>query len=120
MAIFSNLIIDILYGDQYKDAAIILAIHIWTSIFVFLGVGSSNFFIIENLQIKTFIRTAMGAVINIILNLILIPKFLAIGAAVATLISHVFDLLSRKTYVLFKMKSRTFFGITYLQRLLKK
>jgi polysaccharide transporter, PST family len=116
VALSSNLIIDILYGDQYKDAAIILAIHIWTSVFVFLGVGSSNFFIIENLQIKTFTRTAIGAVINIGLNLILIPKFMAVGAAVATLISqflssYMFDLLSRKTYVLFKMKSKSYFPI---------
>ncbi|MBA4058453.1 MAG: flippase, partial [Marivirga sp.] len=50
----SDIIIHIIYGDQYKDAAIILAIHIWTSVFVFFGSASSNFFIIENLQVKTF------------------------------------------------------------------
>src|SRR5690606_27661923 len=60
VAIFSNYIIHFLYGDQYADAALILAIHIWTAVFVFLGVGSTNFFIIENLQIKTFTRTALG------------------------------------------------------------
>jgi polysaccharide transporter, PST family len=121
----SELIIDILYGDQFKDAATILSVHIWTSVFVFLGVGSSNFFIIENLQIKTFTRTALGAVLNIVLNLILIPKYLAVGAAVATLISQFFssygfDLLSRKTYVLFKMKTRSLLGINYIERFFKK
>jgi PST family polysaccharide transporter len=125
VAFASNLIINVLYGDQFKDAAIILAIHIWTSVFVFLGVGANNFLIIENLQIKTFTRTAMGAVLNIILNLILIPKFLAVGAAVATLISqacssYVFDLLSRKTYVLFKMKSKSLLGINIIRSLLSK
>lgn len=121
VAFSSNLIIDVLYGDQYKDAAVILTIHIWTSLFVFLGVGSSNFFIIENLQMKTFTRTGLGAIVNICLNLVLIPKFHAIGAAVATLISqflssYLFDLLSKKTYILFKMKTRTFLGINYIQR----
>ncbi len=121
VAVFSNLIIDILYGDQFKDAAIILAIHIWTSVFVFLGVGSANFFIIENLQIKTFTRTALGAAVNIGLNLILIPKFFAVGAAIATLISqflssYVFDLLSKKTYVLFKMKTRTFLMVSFFKK----
>jgi O-antigen/teichoic acid export membrane protein len=119
VTIFSDQVIDILYGDQYSGAAIILTIHIWAAVFVFVGVGSTNFFIIENLQIKTFTRTALGAVANIILNLILIPKYLAIGAAVATLISqflssYVFDLLSRKTYVLFKMKTRSMLGINYI------
>lgn len=125
VAMFSTYIIDILYGDQYKVAAIILAIHIWTSIFVFLGVGSSNFFIIENLQIKTFTRTALGAVVNIGLNIILIPKFMAVGAAIATLISQflssfVFDLLSRKTYILFKMKCRSLSGMNMINRFSKR
>lgn len=124
VTLFSNLIIDVLYGDQYKNAAVILAIHIWTAVFVFLGVGSSNFFIIENLQIKGLARTALGAVLNIVLNLILIPKFLAVGAAVATLISQFFssygfDLLSRKTYVLFKMKTRSILFVNAWKRFLK-
>lgn len=119
----SSLVIDILYGNQFKDAAVILAIHIWTSVFVFLGVGSNNFLIIENLQIKTFTRTALGAVLNVILNLILIPKYLAVGAAIATLISQacssfVFDLLSRKTYVLFRMKTRSLLGINIIKALI--
>ncbi|WP_276367343.1 flippase [Chryseolinea sp. H1M3-3] len=125
VTIFSDLIIHILYGTQYKDAATILSIHIWTSVFVFVGVGSSSFFIVENLQLKTFTRTALGAVVNIGLNVILIPKYLAVGAAVATLISqflssYAFDLLSPKTYVLFRMKSRAFLAINYISQLLKK
>ena len=119
VTIFSDLIIDILYGEQYSGAALILTIHIWAAVFVFLGVGGNNFFIIENLQIKTFTRTALGAIANIILNMILIPKYLAVGAAIATLISqflssYAFDLLSRKTYVLFKMKTRSMLGINYV------
>ena len=121
VTIFSELIIDILYGEQYTDAATILTIHIWSAVFVFLGVGGTNFFIIENLQIKTFTRTALGAVLNIILNLILIPKLFAVGAAIATLISqfcssYVFDLLSRKTYVLFKMKTRSMLMMSIVKR----
>lgn len=119
VTIFSGQIIHILYGDQYSDASIILTVHIWAAVFVFVGVGSTNFFIIENLQIKTFTRTALGAIANIILNLLLIPKYFALGAAVATLISqflssYVFDLLSRKTYVLFKMKTRSMLGVNYI------
>lgn len=125
VTIFSNLIIDILYGAQYSGAALILTIHIWAAVFVFLGVGGNNFFIIENLQIKTFTRTALGAIANIILNMLLIPKYLAVGAAIATLISqflssYAFDLLSRKTYVLFKMKTRSMLGINYILWFFKK
>lgn len=125
VSIFSSQIIHILYGDQYKSAALILTIHIWSSVFVFIGVASTNFFIIENLQIKTFTRTALGAGLNIILNLILIPKFFAVGAAVATLVSqfcssYAFDLLSGKTYVLFKMKTRSLLAVNVIRRIVKR
>lgn len=125
VTLFSDQIIDILYGDQYTGAAIILTIHIWAAVFVFLGVGSTNFFIVENLQIKTFTRTALGAVLNILLNLILIPRFFGIGAAIATLISQFFssygfDLLSRKTYILFKMKTRSLLLVNIIRMALKR
>jgi PST family polysaccharide transporter len=79
----------------------------------------------ENLQIKTFNRTAVGAVVNIVLNLFLIPRYAAVGAAVATLISQVFsaylvDLMSRKTYVLFVMKSKSLFVINSVRRLVRR
>lgn len=116
----SDFIIQIIYGDQYKDAAIILAIHIWTSVFVFFGSASANFYIIENLQVKTFTRTAMGAVLNIGLNFILIPRYSAVGAAVATLISqfgssYFFDLVSSETRVLFRMKTKSLFAINLIK-----
>ena len=93
--------------------------------FVFLGTASGSYFIIENLQMKSFTRTALGAVLNIILNLILIPRYSAIGAAVATLISqffasYVFDLLSSKTRILFMMKTRSIFAINLINRIMKK
>ena len=43
-----------LYGQSYVDAAFILSIHIWTGVFVFLGVLSSKYLIIENLYKKAF------------------------------------------------------------------
>jgi PST family polysaccharide transporter len=125
VTIFSDSIIRILYGSEYSDAAIILTIHIWAAVFVFVGVGGTNFFIIENLQIKTFTRTALGAVLNIILNFFLIPKYFGVGAAIATLISqffssYVFDLLSRKTYVLFKMKTRAMLIVNIMRSLINR
>ena len=42
----------------------------------------------ENLQKYSFYRTLAGAIINIILNYLLIPKYGIYGAAFATLISQ--------------------------------
>lgn len=81
-------IIKVLYGSAYMPAASVLSIHIWAGVFVFLGVASGKWLIVENYTRISFFRTFLGAVINIVLNIILIPKYGINGAAIATLISY--------------------------------
>ena len=89
IALFSTDIIKLIFGNEYmNDSAKILSLYIWASIPVFLGVASGQYLIVENYTSISFIRTMVGAVINIILNLILIPYKGAIGAAIATLVSY--------------------------------
>ena len=78
----------ILYGNEFKDAADVLRIYIWAGVFVALGVASSKWLVVENLQIYSFYRTALGAVLNISCNLWLIPIYGIKGAVFATLISY--------------------------------
>lgn len=88
MTFLSDMIVNMLYGEQYNQAASVLMIHIWASVFVFLGVVSGNWFINENLQLLAFWRTFYGMISNIFLNLLLITKYGIQGAAIATLISY--------------------------------
>jgi len=81
-------IVELLYGNQYTAAIDILIIHIWASVFVFLGVVSGQYLLVENLTRIAFYRTTFGAIVNIGLNLLLIPKYGGIGAAISTLISY--------------------------------
>lgn len=81
-------VIILLFGDQYHLAAGVLKIHIWAGVFVFLGVASSKWFLAENLQHYSFYRTLAGAIVNVILNLVFIPKIGINGAAFATVISY--------------------------------
>ena len=85
MTFLSESVIKILFGETYLDASSILSIHIWASVFVFLGVASSKWFIAENRQILSFQRTTIGALANVILNFLFIPQFQAVGAATAGL-----------------------------------
>ncbi|RAJ97697.1 PST family polysaccharide transporter [Larkinella arboricola] len=78
-------LIDLLYGQQYTGADDILIIHIWSAVFVFMGVGSSYWFILHNEQRLLLIKTITGALINIVLNFVLIPRYGAIGTSFATL-----------------------------------
>jgi len=77
-----------LYKPEYAYAAPVLSVHIWSGIFVFLGAASTQYLIAENFNKLTFIRTGFGAMVNIGLNLILIPKMGMMGAAVATLVAY--------------------------------
>jgi O-antigen/teichoic acid export membrane protein len=109
MTFLSGWVVDLLYGSQYDQAGGVLMIHTWAGIFVFLGVVSGKWFLTENLQILAFWRVFSGMIINILLNILLIPKYGIQGAAVATLLSYftaalLFDLFTTKTRKVFFMK----------------
>lgn len=90
ITIFAPLIINILYGQEFNGAAIILSVSVWAGLFATLGSARSVWLITEGLQKYSITYTLAGCIINIGLNLILIPIYGAFGAAVATLITQAF------------------------------
>jgi len=117
VTIFSNQIIHLLFGAEFSAAAPVLTIYIWAGVAVFLGVASSQYLINENLTKLSFIRSFVGMVINVVLNLILIPLYGIIGSAFATLISYTFAVLfigffpSTKKQFILAIKSIVFINI---------
>jgi len=81
-------LVRILYGQGYLAAVPILSIHIWASLFVFIGVGQGPWNITEGYMKLSLQRTVVGAMMNIVLNLLLIPGYGGVGAAVATVVSY--------------------------------
>ncbi len=99
MSFLSGTIITILFGKSYEESASILSIHIWASLFVFMGVGTSSWFIAEGLTQFALRRTIIGAITNVFLNIFLIPTYGGVGAAIATVISQAFaSFLSNATH----------------------
>ena len=88
LSFLSGAMVSLLFGNDFAEAAPVLAIHLWASVAVFLGVASSQYLLVENLQKISFYRTLIGLVVNVILNLMLIPDMGAKGAAIATVISY--------------------------------
>jgi len=88
MTFASDLIYRIAYKPEYWPGAQILSIHIWAGIFVFLGTASSQYLIAEGYTKLSLIRTAVGAMVNIGLNMLWIPKMGILGAALATLAAY--------------------------------
>jgi PST family polysaccharide transporter len=116
VTLFADQVILNVFGQRYAEAGQILSIHIWTAVFVFLGVASGKWFIAENRQVLAFQRVACGMVINIVLNIVWIPEYGASGAAFATLVSQavsalLFDVLRKETRPMFRMKLKSFFVV---------
>jgi PST family polysaccharide transporter len=81
--------IRLMFGTQYEQAAAILSIHIWSGLFVSLGLASGSWIMAERRVRLNLYRNLAGLAANIALNLALIPRFGALGAACATLASLV-------------------------------
>ena len=112
MTFLSDLVIGFLYGEAFIRAGAVLSIHIWSAVFVFLGLSSGLFLTVENYTKKSLYRLSLGAISNILLNFILIPRYGINGAAIATLLGQfvanfLYDFFdpSLKPLVIIKMKA---------------
>jgi len=85
--ILADRIILLLYGAQYGNSIIALQILVWAIVFSFTGYVLEYVLISINRQDIDGMISGASAVINVILNLFLIPSFSYIGAATATIIS---------------------------------
>ena len=124
VSIFADQIIHLLYGNPYQGAGILLSIHIWSGIFVFLGSASSQFLLAEGFTLISFSRTAFGALVNVVLNLWLIPIYGALGASIATLIAYAsstfFILAIPHTRAQGLSMLKSLFLISIIQKIVKK
>ena len=89
ITIFSDLIINILYGKEYIAAKSTLLISAWYPTFAYLGTARAPWIVINNKNKYSKKYMFWGAIINFILNMILIPPLGIEGAAIATLISQI-------------------------------
>ena len=71
-------------------AAGALRIVVWYTTFSYLGSVRNVWILAENKQKYLVVTNFTGAILNIVLNLILIPRFKGEGAAVASLITQIF------------------------------
>jgi PST family polysaccharide transporter len=78
----------LLYGPAYAAAAGVLRILIWSGVPVSIGGAWTTWMLLENRTKTMFYFQVFGAAVNVILNLVLIPRLGIVGSAYATLISY--------------------------------
>jgi polysaccharide transporter, PST family len=87
MSMLAPVIVDLLVGRAYAGAAPVLAILAWMPLLIFFGMLRQRWLVAENQFAAALSVEALGCALNVLCNLMLIPRFGAVGAAVAALIS---------------------------------
>lgn len=86
--LFAAPLVHLLFGERFAASVPVLQIHIWAGVFVFMRALLSRWLLAEDLLRFSLVTHVAGALVNVVLNLLLIPRYGAIGAAVATVISY--------------------------------
>lgn len=87
--LLSSRIITALYGTQFLPSSPVLVVMVWCDILYFYVIILEGMLTSLDKQKNIFTATGIAAVLNIILNLILISQFGFIGAAFALLLSYI-------------------------------
>ncbi|MBE8578481.1 flippase [Vibrio sp. OPT18] len=106
---FATYFIPAYYGSEYYDSVGVLYIYGIGVVFSSLMLVSGKYMIQYNLQRLMLKRQMLGLLINVGLNIVLIPNYGSEGAAVASVISLMIvslfsDLFSKRTIICFKQK----------------
>ena len=108
--------VPLLFGAGYAAATSILQIHVWSTWFVFVSSASDPWYINHDLRGLYLVKTTAAAALNVLLNLLLIPRWQGAGAALATLIAYgasaiLMGAFSRHTRPLLVMQLRAMVGL---------
>jgi O-antigen/teichoic acid export membrane protein len=101
------------YTDDYTSGATTLVILSWGLVFVFAGIVNSRILVSAGLQNYDLLFTGLSALVNIILNLYLIPKYGIEGAAIATFFAYA----TGPIIGLFLKKTKSFSRVIFLSGL---
>jgi O-antigen/teichoic acid export membrane protein len=100
--ILGGSIISLLYGTEYLDSTPIASLYFFTMTILLLKGFSATFLGGMNEESKLLRAALIFGTTNLILDLILIPKYAAIGAAIATSTAWILG-ASYETYILHKV-----------------
>jgi PST family polysaccharide transporter len=81
-------VVELLFGERFAASTPVLQIHIWAGIFIFMRALLSRWLLAEDLLRFSLVTHVTGAILNVALNFVLIPRHGAVGAAIATVVSY--------------------------------
>ncbi|MGC8742916.1 MAG: flippase [Verrucomicrobiia bacterium] len=109
--LLSDKIILFLFGTKYIPAGDVIKVYIFTVICSYIGGISSRWYLINNLQRYFMYFLILSAIFNIIMNMIMIPRYSLVGASLSSVITYIFssyisNILTKRTYYNFILQTR--------------
>ena len=87
--IYAIPLMNLIYGNQYVNAGSIMTVLIFAIPFLFVNGASTVVLNSSNNEVEVTKIYAVAALVNVMLNFVLIPKYSFMGAAAATVISEI-------------------------------
>lgn len=88
ISIFAKPLVTILYGKEYVESIGVLKLIVWYTTFSYIGSVRNIWILSEKKQKYLLVLNTVGAVANIILNYVFIPRIGITGAALASLLTQ--------------------------------
>lgn len=105
-------IIVLLAGEQFAEAAPVLAILVWAPALLFMYIVVNSIVVSQLTKFATII-TGANVIINVVGNLILLPRIGIVGAAIMTLVSESIQGAFYFYFVRTRITRFRFFGILW-------
>lgn len=85
---FAEYLIVFLYGEVYRSSSEVLSIHVFTNLFINMGIAQTIWMVLEGKGKLALAKTLVGLCVCIICNLILIPRYGIVGAAISAVLAQ--------------------------------
>ncbi|MEI7826510.1 MAG: flippase [Euryarchaeota archaeon] len=101
-------VVPLIFGEGYAPSVAVVQLLIWSLVFIFVNATFVRLFESTNKQIVVTKITGLMVIVNVAINLVLIPRYSYVGASVAILITEfivlvvLFFLAERDLYLLKK------------------
>lgn len=112
--VFADKLIILLFGPGFVRSAYAFRILIFSTLLVYLGIGSGSLLVAVDKQKANMWFYLLGAPLNIALNLILIPRLGFIGAAISNVTAML--LVVSLTFYFVRTKVKIFLETTKIKR----
>jgi len=83
-------IINLIYGNEFAGSVRALQVLIWASAIMYVTMVMGTAYVAANKQMVNFKLAIVATILNIVLNLLLIPRYSYLGASAATVATEAF------------------------------